>query len=95
MDAEGNAIDIGTYNPATREEFDQLAKAIVANVSRFEKHGLYVQFIETLSRELATSISDPLDVKKVASTLTALANEKQKLIKEKESKKKKGWFFFG
>lgn len=82
-------MDLGSYKPAVREEFDELAKAVVKSFARFEKHGLYVQFVESLSRELAMTLNDPLDVKKVASTLTALANEKQKMIKEKESKKKK------
>ncbi|KAI9018300.1 eukaryotic translation initiation factor 3 subunit J [Hyaloraphidium curvatum] len=86
---DGEPVDLGSYKPAAREEFDLLAKAVVQSFARFEKHGLYVHFVETLSRELATTLADPLDVKKVASTLTALANEKQKVIKEKESKKKK------
>ena len=76
-----------------RDEFDQLAKAIVSSLCRFEMHGLYVQFVETVSRELATTLNDPLDVKKIASSLSAVANEKQRIIKEKETKKKKGICF--
>ena len=89
MGEDGEAVDLGSYKPATGDDFELLAKAVVSSFARFEKHGLYVQFLETLARELAMSIQDPLDIKRIASNLTALANEKQKLIKEKETKKKK------
>jgi hypothetical protein len=87
------AVDLGTFVPTNKEGFDKLAKGVAATVKRFQNHGLYFSFMETVVRELAMTVKDPVDVKKLASDLTALANEKQRLQKEKDGKKKKGMYF--
>jgi translation initiation factor 3 subunit J len=50
---------------------------------------MYVNFINEFIRELCLPLKDA-DVRKVANTLSTLANEKQKQIREKEKPKKKG-----
>jgi len=86
------AVDLGTFTPTNKEGFDKLAKGIAATVKRFESHGLYFAFVETVVRELAGTVKDPVDIKKLASDMTALGNERQRLQKEKEGKKKKGMY---
>ena len=49
---------------------------------------MYATFIEAHAKELASPLRD-VDVRKVASGLTALANEKQRESRDKSSGKKK------
>ena len=53
-----------------------------------QKQGLYVSFLEGLFRELSQGCRD-VDVRKFVSTLTTLANEKQKAAKDALKSKKK------
>lgn len=57
-------------------------------MKRHQNKPLYAAFVEYHVRELAMPLKD-LDVRKAASTLTALANEKQKEQKDKQGGKKK------
>jgi len=80
--------DILKANPKTKEDFIHLSNRIIeVVVKRLQNRPLYAQFLEHHIRELATPLKD-VDVRKCASTLTTLANEKQK--EQRDPKKKKG-----
>ncbi|KAI5477832.1 hypothetical protein MNV49_005916 [Pseudohyphozyma bogoriensis] len=64
----------------------QLASRIIASHGQ---HPLYALFLEQFAKALAQPLKD-IEVKKVASGLTTLANEKQKAAKEATQKGKKG-----
>ncbi|KAL7006070.1 Translation initiation factor 3 subunit J component [Cystobasidiomycetes sp. EMM_F5] len=89
---EGNSISslISLANPKTKADFEQLSDALSKQiVDLYENKPLYAHFVEHFSRQLCLPLKD-LDVKKVASTLTALGNEKQKQAKEASGAGKKG-----
>ncbi|KAJ2740888.1 Translation initiation factor 3 subunit J component [Coemansia sp. BCRC 34301] len=73
--------------PKTEAEFDELQTALVDRIQKSQNHRLYVQFLEKLIRELALPLKD-IDVRKFSSTLTTLANEKQRIAREATKKKK-------
>ncbi|KAG8917617.1 Translation initiation factor 3 subunit J component [Tulasnella sp. 417] len=76
-------------NPKTKDEFIKLSNDIIeVVVKRLQNKPLYAAFVEHHAKELAQPLKD-VDVRKVASGLTALSNEKQRELKE-ASKKKKG-----
>lgn len=77
--------------PRTKEDFVDLSDKIVEYIiKRHQTKPLYPSFVEHLVRELAMPLRD-VEVRKAASALTTLANEKQKEQKDKTSgKKKKG-----
>ncbi|KAJ2774474.1 Translation initiation factor 3 subunit J component, partial [Coemansia nantahalensis] len=78
-----------TLDPKTQEEFDEFLKALVDRIQKVQSRRLYLAFLEKLIRELALPLKDA-DVRKIASSLTALASEKQKAAKDalKTGKKK-------
>jgi len=88
----GAQVDIGSVlnaTPKTKEEFDILSRQIFDLViKRHQDKPLYAAFVEAHAKELASPLKD-VDVRKVASGLTALANEKQREAKDKTSGKKK------
>lgn len=57
-------------------------------IKRHQSKPLYASFVEQLARDIAQPLKD-VEVRKVASSLTTLANEKQKEQREKASGKKK------
>lgn len=57
-------------------------------MKRHQQKPLYPAFVEHLARELAMPLKD-VEVRKVASGLTTLSNEKQKEQRDKASGKKK------
>lgn len=68
-------------NPRTKADFDKLADNISKSiVELYGNKPLFAGFVESLCRSLNVPLKD-LDVKKVASTLTALGNEKQQAAK--------------
>jgi len=75
-------------SPKSKEEFDEFSKLLVERIRKHEKHSMYPNFINEFVRELCLPLKDA-DVRKVANTLSTLANEKQKQIREKEKPKKK------
>ncbi|KAG8988478.1 Translation initiation factor 3 subunit J component [Tulasnella sp. JGI-2019a] len=84
--AELNALL--TANPKTKDEFVDLSKRIIDTIfKRLENKPLYATFIESHVRDLARPLRD-VDIRKTASSLTALANEKQKEAKDSGKKKK-------
>ncbi|KAI5122932.1 hypothetical protein M0805_007610 [Coniferiporia weirii] len=76
-------------DPRTKEDFQALSARIIEYiVKRHQNKPLYASFVEHHVRELAMPLKD-VEVRKAASTLTTLANEKQKEQREKASGKKK------
>lgn len=88
-DAPSELAELVTFNPRTKEDFQKLSNMIVEHViQKHQSKPLYASFIELHARALAEPLRD-VDVRKVASGLSALANEKQKEQREKASGKKK------
>ncbi|KAF8486001.1 translation initiation factor eIF3 subunit [Russula ochroleuca] len=76
-------------DPKSKEDFIALSDAIIAHViKRHQDKPLYASFAEHHVRALAAPLRD-VDVRKAASGLTTLANEKQREQREKLSGKKK------
>ncbi|KAH8554508.1 translation initiation factor eIF3 subunit [Umbelopsis sp. PMI_123] len=80
---------IETMKPVTKEQFEAYQKRLVETISSHQKAGQYKTFLENFIRELCLPIKD-LEVRKISSTLTALANEKQRQQREAAKPKKKG-----
>ncbi|KIY43896.1 translation initiation factor eIF3 subunit [Fistulina hepatica ATCC 64428] len=75
--------------PHTKDDFIQLSNGIIEFiVKRHQNKPLYTTFVEHHVRALATPLRD-VEVRKAASVLTTLANEKQKEQRDKASGKKK------
>ncbi|KAF9065064.1 eukaryotic translation initiation factor 3 subunit J, partial [Rhodocollybia butyracea] len=78
-----------SFQPRTKEDFVKLSSMIIEFViQRHQNKPLYPTFVEHHVRELANPLKD-VEVRKAASGLTTLANEKQKEAKDKASGKKK------
>ncbi|KAJ7928814.1 eukaryotic translation initiation factor 3 subunit J [Mycena leptocephala] len=78
-----------SFQPRTKDDFVKFSNQIIeVIIKRHESKPLYPTFIEHLARELAMPLKD-VEVRKVASGLTTLANEKQKEQRDKASGKKK------
>ncbi|GJJ08391.1 hypothetical protein Clacol_002606 [Clathrus columnatus] len=75
--------------PRSKEDFQELSSKIIEVIlKRHESKPLYAAFIEHHVRALAMPLKD-VEVRKAASALTTLANEKQKEQRDKASGKKK------
>ncbi|KAH9902636.1 eukaryotic translation initiation factor 3 subunit J [Cubamyces lactineus] len=75
--------------PRTKDDFIEFSNQIIETiVKRHMEKPLYAAFLEHHVRALAMPLRD-VEVRKVASGLTALSNEKQKEQREKASGKKK------
>ncbi|GAW00179.1 translation initiation factor eIF3 subunit [Lentinula edodes] len=78
-----------SFQPRTKEDFVKLSTMIIELVmKRHQNKPLYPAFVEHHVRELAGPLKD-VEVRKAASGLTTLANEKQKEARDKASGKKK------
>ncbi|KAJ7476080.1 eukaryotic translation initiation factor 3 subunit J [Mycena latifolia] len=78
-----------SFQPRTKDDFVKFSNQIIeVIIKRHQTKPLYPTFIEHLARELAMPLKD-VEVRKVASGLTTLANEKQKEQRDKASGKKK------
>ncbi|KAG6857372.1 hypothetical protein H0H87_004732 [Tephrocybe sp. NHM501043] len=78
-----------SFQPRTKEDFATLSSRIIEFViKRHQNKPLYPSFVEHHVRELAMPLKD-VEVRKAASGLTTLANEKQKEQRDKASGKKK------
>lgn len=78
-----------SFDPRTKEDFQGFSQRIIEYlVKRHQNKPLYASFVEHHVRELALPLKD-VEVRKAASGLTTLANEKQKEQREKASGKKK------
>lgn len=75
--------------PRTKEDFVEFSDKIIEYIiKRHQSKPLYATFLEHHVRQLAMPLRD-VEVRKVASGLTALSNEKQKEQRDKASGKKK------
>ncbi|KAH9949991.1 translation initiation factor eIF3 subunit [Amylocystis lapponica] len=75
--------------PRTKEDFVAFSNNIIEFIiKRHQSKPLYATFLEHHVRELAMPLRD-VEVRKVASGLTALSNEKQREQRDKASGKKK------
>ena len=75
--------------PRTKEDFVAFSEKIIEYIiKRHQSKPLYPTFVEHFVRELAMPLRD-VEVRKAASGLTTLANEKQKQQRDKASGKKK------
>ncbi|KAG6821308.1 hypothetical protein H0H93_000169 [Arthromyces matolae] len=78
-----------SFQPRTKEDFQLFSSRIIEYIiKRHQNKPLYASFVEHHVRELAQPLKD-VEVRKAASGLTTLANEKQKDQREKASGKKK------
>jgi translation initiation factor 3 subunit J len=78
-----------SFQPRTKEDFQKLSDRIIEFIiKRHQTKPLFPTFIEHHARALAMPLKD-VEVRKVASGLTTLANEKQKEQRDKASGKKK------
>jgi translation initiation factor 3 subunit J len=78
-----------SFQPRTKDDFNELSSRIIEFiVKRHQNKPLYASFVEDHVRELAMPLKD-VEVRKAASGLTTLANEKQKEQRDKASGKKK------
>ncbi|CAL3964293.1 unnamed protein product [Diplocarpon coronariae] len=78
------------FDPKTKLQFEKLRDTLVPVISNNSKKAQYVIFLQEFTKQLAKDL--PSDqIKKIASTLTALGNEKMKeeKIAEKGGKKSK------
>ncbi|KZS92473.1 translation initiation factor eIF3 subunit [Sistotremastrum niveocremeum HHB9708] len=84
--------DINTllsYQPRTKDDWQKLSTMIIDYIIKpHQSKPLYATFAELHARELAQPLRD-VEVRKVATALTTLANEKQKEQRDKTSGKKK------
>ncbi|KAK0480118.1 translation initiation factor eIF3 subunit [Armillaria novae-zelandiae] len=78
-----------SFQPRTKDDFIQLSSRIIEVViKKHQNKPLYPAFVEHFVREMALPLKD-VEVRKAASGLTTLANEKQKEQRDKASGKKK------
>ncbi|KAI1383452.1 translation initiation factor eIF3 subunit [Hypoxylon trugodes] len=76
------------FNPQTKTQFENLRNTIVPIIGNNSKKAHYSLFLQEFAKQLAKDL--PSDqIKKVASTLTALSNEKMKEEKASEKGGKK------
>ncbi|GAN10538.1 eukaryotic translation initiation factor 3 subunit J-like [Mucor ambiguus] len=76
------------WKPRNRVEMDAYRKRLVEIITPTAKWNNYGWFIDELLRDIAVPLNHP-EVKKIASSLTTIANEKQRVAKE-ATKKGKG-----
>jgi len=92
LDSSSSSKDLDsllTFNPRTKEDFQELSTRIIELVmKRHQSKPLYPSFVEHHVKELSQPLKD-VEVRKAASALTTLANEKQKEQRDKASGKKK------
>ncbi|XP_013405684.1 eukaryotic translation initiation factor 3 subunit J [Lingula anatina] len=79
---------IDAMHPVSKDEFEEFEKALKDKLIQYEKSAFYVAFLENLFRDVTAGLEVD-DVKKLASTLNAISNEKTKAEKALKGKKKK------
>ncbi|KAI8145570.1 eukaryotic translation initiation factor 3 subunit J [Fennellomyces sp. T-0311] len=80
---------IEDFKPKTRVEYTDYAKRLSEVILANSKSPHYGVFLDALVREIAVPCKD-MDIRKAASSLTAMANDKQRQAKEATKAKKKG-----
>jgi len=86
MESFGTLQDVPLVS---KEDMDEFRKILVEKMKSLEKSPLYVSFLESAFRDLCTSL-EAEDIKRIASNLTTLSNEKLKASKASKKKKKPG-----
>jgi len=85
----GSLDQLLNFKAETKDDYQRLSALIIENIlKKHETQPLYHTFVEYHVRELAQPLKD-VEVRKAATALTTLANEKQKEQKDKASGKKK------
>lgn len=75
--------------PVSKEQHEEYAKALVERILNFKSKGsVYVPFLEKLFHGLSSTL-DYADIRKLSSSLSTLANEKQRQEKIKSGGAKK------
>jgi translation initiation factor 3 subunit J len=93
-DAEGGVVDLAKlpiFNPNTKDQFTKLRETVAPLIAENASKAHYVLFMQEFAKMLCKDL--PADqIKKIASNLTTLSNEKLKEEKaaEKGGKKNKG-----
>jgi len=82
----GSGLDISLH---TKEDFDSFRKSLVDKLVVYDKSPHFVNFLESLFREVCVSVESD-DIKRLSSSLTALFNEKVKAQKAGTKPKRKG-----
>lgn len=78
-----------SFQPRTKEDFARFSSQIIEYIiKRHQDKPLYATFVEQHVKELAAPLKD-VEVRKAASGLTTLANEKQKEQRSAGKKKPK------
>lgn len=79
---------ISLFNPQTKTQFENLRNTVVPIIGSNHKKAHYALFLQEFAKQLAKDL--PSDqIKKIASTLTTLSNEKMKEEKAAEKGGKK------
>lgn len=81
-----NLASLPVFNPTTKLQFEQLRATLTPILANNSKKAHYVLFLQEFTKQIAKDL--PSDqIKKIASTLTALSNEK---LKEEKAADKGG-----
>ncbi|KAI8072213.1 eukaryotic translation initiation factor 3 subunit J [Gilbertella persicaria] len=85
------AKPVESVKPRTRADFEEFKKLLTDLILQQKDHPNYATFLDQFAKDVAQPMKD-MDVRKAASSLTALANDKQRQQKEalKSNKKTKG-----
>jgi translation initiation factor 3 subunit J len=86
----GKLSDLSLFQPTTKQDFDNLRKTVVPLLTSLnEKHGLlFPNFAIEFARDLCKPLSSD-QTRKVASTVNAIVNEKQREERANRGKKAK------
>jgi len=87
----GNAIDLSSlsiFNPNTKDQFAKLRDTITPLIAGNSKKGQYSLFLQEFCKQISKDLPSE-QIKKIASGLTALSNEKMKEEKAAEKGGKK------
>lgn len=87
----GQTIDLSKYplfKPTTKGQFDALSAALVPLLTAASSKPHYPIWLPTFMKQISADLPS-IEIKKAASALTALSNEKLKEEKEKEKGGKK------
>jgi translation initiation factor 3 subunit J len=76
----GNAIDLSSlplFNPNTKDQFTKLRETLTPLIAANSKKGQYSLFLQEFAKQIAKDLPSE-QIKKIASGLTTLSNEKMK-----------------
>ncbi|XP_071795141.1 eukaryotic translation initiation factor 3 subunit J-A-like [Asterias amurensis] len=87
VSADDNSSRLDSINPTTEEEFQELGKLLQEKLQPLEKSPHYVDMLDALFQACSLSLEAD-QVKRLGTSLTAIANEKAKAQKNVKAKKK-------